>query len=87
MWPGDEIGFTVIWTDWAIQAVDVHVAKRGKLGMKMSSKLQHRVWEPPSHLHVPASGGEKLERSAVVVGWVVRARARWMGEDGIGSPQ
>jgi hypothetical protein len=58
VWPGDEIGFSVIWTDWAIQVVDVHIAKRAKLGKKMASQPQHQVWEPPSRLRVPVGGGE-----------------------------
>ena len=64
VWPGDEIGFSVIWTDWAIQVADVHIASRAKLGKKMASQPQHQVWEPPSRLRVPAGGGESSQRSA-----------------------
>jgi len=58
VWPGDEIGFSVIWTDWAIQVVDVTIAKRGKLGHKLSSRPQHQVWEPPTGLRVPGRAGK-----------------------------
>ena len=78
--PGDEIAFSVIWSDWAIHVLEPRITKRGKLSKRLAGKAKDaaRQWQLPDAMraqiadagcwrsaHYAAAVDEALELLAV----------------------